>query len=194
MIKEKLARAKDMLLGTCKHPRDQRGFGEGYDFCVDCGIRLEGDSSKLPDCGKTPGKGHNLDFRRPLMCLRCQTELPPPTTVFRSYTRLNKHIRLRRGTPTDRNGKKLSENPTYNVGLRFVIPGNSNAVRRAWVTFTDKTSQKKFAGMLDRRLRLCQDDEGYNEVINEALDIIREANPAIEEQVIERGEESDDTA
>lgn len=124
------------------------------------------------------------------VCLNCHEVLEPPTKVFRSYIKLRKHIQLRVGIPTDRSGKKMSDTPTFNVGLRYIIPESPFAVKRVWVTFNNKKDQKNFASMVERRMMLCQDDEAFNEVINEALDIIRDANPGVPEQVAESGDES----
>lgn len=180
-----------VLTGQCTHPRDERARGDEFTTCVDCG-QEPNEEGAFDTC--TGRKLHDFETRRRLVCLTCGNELPEPTTEFRKYIRMRKHIRLRVGYPTDRDGNKLSSTPTFNVGLRYFVPGNPLVIRRVWITFTDKRSQKDFAAMVDRRMRFCSDDEGYNEVINEALDIIRSENPEVEEQVVERGENDTDEA
>lgn len=161
---DKVKSALKLLTNDCKHPRADR-----YRYYE------EGEIKKVT-------------------CLACDTELPIPTTVFRNYVLLRKHIKMRVGMAKDRSGKELSPDPKFAVGLRFVIPGNPKAIRRAWVTFDTKKDQKSFAEQMDRRLRVCQDDEGYNEVINEALDLIRAENPDVEEQVGADGDTENDEA
>jgi hypothetical protein len=128
-----------------------------------------------------------------VICLSCGNEVAPPTTFFRNYIRLNKHVRMRRGTPQDRNGKPLSDIPTFNVGLRFIVPDHPQAVKRVWVTFDEKPASKKFAAMIDREMRFCKNDTEYNNVINRNIDIVRAANPNITEQVVENNGESDES-
>lgn len=188
-----------VLTGQCTHPRDERARGDEYGICTNCGeeanaVRYEGKDKPAGFLCETCPEPHPIDVKNRLVCLTCGNELPEPTTEFRKYIRMRKHIRLRVGYPTDRNGKKLSSIPTFNVGLRYFVPGNPLVIRRVWITFTDKRSQKDFAAMLDRRMRFCSDDEGYNEVINEALDIIRKEMPEVEEQVVEHGENDTDEA
>lgn len=168
MMKKRLLQA---LTGACEHKREERG--------------LRTIDVRDKDTNEVTQEEH-------LICLNCGEVLPAPTKVFRSYIKLRKHIRLRVGIPTDRRGNKLSETATYNVGLRYVVPDHPLATKRVWVTFTDKKSQKEFAAQLERRMRLCHDDEAYNEVINEALDLIRSANPEVPEQVVENGDEQSD--
>jgi hypothetical protein len=95
---------------------------------------------------------------------------------------------------THENVWSASEQPTYNVGLRYVVPGFPNAVKRVWVTFDDKKSQQNFGTQMQRRMLFCKDDEGYNTVIKEAIDIIREANPDVTEQVVENDDSETDKA
>lgn len=183
MIKKRLL---DALTGKCEHKRENRGQRVFF-ICNGCGQ----ETGEKVACKKCDIAIDSKTSKTAVVCLYCGTDLPDPTTYFRNYIRLRKHIRLRVGTPRDRAGNALSEVPTFNVGLRFVIPGSPQAVKRVWITFTDKKSQKNFAEQLDRRMRLCRDDEGYNEVINEALDIVRDANPEITEQVVENVEADD---
>lgn len=126
------------------------------------------------------------------ICLSCGEEVSAPTTEFRKLLRMNKHLRLRTGYATDGDGERMTKDPTFNVGIRYVVPGTPQAVRRVWITFEDKKSQKSFAKQMDHRLRYCTDDEGYNAVINEAVDIIRSTNPSVPEQVVERGDEDNE--
>jgi hypothetical protein len=192
MIKERLARVIKALTGACEHKPEERAISE-QDFCLDCSIDLTDETTNVL-CGGKEGKGHNLNTRERLVCLSCGNELAPPTKHFRSYIRLKKHIRFRTGIPTNRNGERLSEQPTYNVGLRYVVPGFPNAVKRVWVTFDDKKSQQNFGTQMQRRMLFCKDDEGYNTVIKEAIDIIREANPDVTEQVVENDDSETDKA
>jgi hypothetical protein len=130
--------------------------------------------------GRTEEKG--------LVCLYCQAELPEPTTIFRSYIRLNKHLRLRVGTPTTRNGKLLDNHSSFLLGMRYVIVSDPHLVKRVWLTFDAKKDRDKFAREVNLKMRLASDDELYNEVINQALDLIRIENPGVVEQVAQDGD------